>query len=162
MFKKFYPDIKFNSIKDITPDFFVGRGIKYALLDIDNTLVSYTSPLADDNAKAFLKMLSDCGVCYAFVSNNHKDRVENFAKEFDTVYVHDAAKPLLFGIKKAMRKIGAEKSKTVFIGDQIFTDVYAGKRAGLFTVMVDPIEAKETPFFAVKRYFEKIVLKDYK
>lgn len=161
MFKKFYPDIKFNSIKDIKPDFFKEKGIKYALLDIDNTLVSYTSPLADDSAKAFLKLLDDYGIKYAFVSNNHKDRVENFAREFDAVYVHDAAKPLLFGIKKAMRKIGAVKSKTVFIGDQIFTDVYAGKRAGLFTVMVDPIEAKETPFFTVKRYFEKIVLKDF-
>ena len=60
-----------------------------------------------------------------------------------------------------MRHLGAKKENTVLIGDQIFTDVYAGKRAGLLTVMVDPIEAKETPFFGVKRRLEKIVLKDY-
>lgn len=158
---RFYPDIKFDSIKDITPEFLKEKSIKYALLDIDNTLVSYTIQRADENAKAFLKMLTDCGIKYAFVSNNHKPRVELFAKDFDAEFVHDAGKPLLFGIKRAMRKIGAEKSKTVFIGDQVFTDVYAGKRAGLFTIMVNPIEAKETPFFAVKRYFEKIVLKDF-
>ena len=160
MFEKFYPDIRFKSIKDITKDLLKEKGIAYALLDIDNTLVSYKSPTADDNAREFLSMLDECGIKYAFVSNNHKARVAKFAEEFDAIYVNDAAKPLLFGIKKAMRKIGAKKSETVFVGDQVFTDVYAGKRAGLFTIMVDPIEAKETPFFAVKRYFEKIVLKD--
>lgn len=160
MFKKFYPDMRFKSIKEIRADFLKEKGIAYVLLDIDNTLVSYTSPLADDNARAFLAGLTENGIKYAFVSNNHKDRVEKFAEEFGAVYVNDAAKPLLFGIKRAMRKIGAQKSQTAFIGDQVFTDVYAGKRAGLLTIMVDPIEAKETPFFAVKRYFEKIVLKD--
>lgn len=162
MFEKFYPDIKFDSIKSIPTDFFSERNIKFALLDIDNTLISYTELLADDSARAFLKMLSENGVKYAFVSNNHKKRVREFAAEFGAAYVHDALKPLLVGIRRAMRKIGAKKEETVLIGDQVFTDVYAGKRAGLLTVMVNPIEAKETPFFGVKRYFEKIVLKDMK
>ncbi len=162
MFKKFYPDYKYKSIKEIEPDFFQNHKVEFAILDIDNTLVSYTSPLADDVAKAFLKRLSDEGIKYAFVSNNHRQRVENFAREFDAFFVNDSGKPFLFGIKKAMRYLGAKKDNTVLIGDQVFTDVYAGKRAGLLTVMVDPIEAKETPFFGLKRKLEKIVLKDYK
>lgn len=162
MFKKFYPDITFDSVADITPEFFLEKGIKFAILDIDNTLVSYTLPRADERAKNFLAMLSENGIGYAFVSNNHKERVEEFAKEFGAFYVHDSGKPFLFGIKRAMRNLGAKKDNTVLIGDQVFTDVYAGKRAGLLTVMVQPIEAKETPFFGVKRRLEKIVLKDYK
>lgn len=161
MFKKFYPDKKFTSINEITAEFFAENNIKYAILDIDNTLVAYTKPVADENAKAFLKMLERCGISYAFVSNNHKDRVKKFAAEFDAFFVHDSGKPLLFGVKKAMRRLGAKKENTCLIGDQVFTDVYAGKRAGLLTIMVDPIEAKETPFFGVKRYFERIVLKNY-
>lgn len=161
MFKKFYPDYKLNTIDDIDFGVLESRGIKYVLLDIDNTLVSYTSPLADDRAKAFLKKLVDSGISYAFVSNNHKARVEKFAKEFGAFYVYDSAKPLLFGVKRAMRKLGAKRENTALIGDQVFTDVYAGKRAGLLTFMVDPIEAKETPFFEIKRKLEKIVLKNY-
>lgn len=161
MFKKFYPDKKFSSVMEITPEFFSENGIQFAILDIDNTLVAYTKPVADENARVFLNMLSGCGVSYAFVSNNHKKRVERFARDFDAFFVHDSGKPLLFGIKKAMRKLGAKKDNTVLIGDQVFTDVYAGKRAGVLTVMVDPIEAKETPFFGVKRKLERIVLKDY-
>lgn len=161
MFEKLYPDITFNSIADIDISFLKERGIRFVLLDIDNTLVSYTSPYADDKAKAFLNMLCENAIEYAFVSNNHKKRVTEFAREFSAFFVHDSAKPLLFGIKKAMRHLGADKKNTALIGDQVFTDVYAGKRAGLYTIMVNPIQSKETPFFAVKRWFEKIVLKDY-
>ncbi len=161
MFEKFYPDKKFSSISEITPEFFAENGIEFAILDIDNTLVAYTKPVADENARAFLEMLKDCGIAYALVSNNHKARVEKFASEFGAFFVHDSGKPFLFGIKRAMRKMGAKKENTILIGEQVFTNVKAGKRAGILTVMVDPIEAKETPFFGLKRKLERIVLKDY-
>ena len=161
MFKRFYPDYKLKNIDEIDFSIFAEKDIKFALLDIDNTLVSYTSPVADDRARGFLARLTENGIKYAFVSNNHKPRVEKFASEFGTFYVHDSGKPLLFGIKRAMRHLGAKKANTVLIGDQVFTDVYGGNRAGLLTIMVEPIEAKETPFFGVKRKLEKIVLKNY-
>lgn len=162
MFEKFYPDFKFGSIHEIPKNFFEKHGIKYALLDIDNTLVSYTRSTADDGARQFLGGLTENNIQYAFVSNNHRERVEEFAREFGSVYVNDAAKPLRFGINKAMRLLGADKKQAVIIGDQLFTDVWAGKRTGIMTVMVDPIDAKETPFFGMKRWLEKIVLKDYR
>ena len=162
MFEKFYPDYCFDSISEIKRDFFDKNEIKFALLDIDNTLVSYKTEKADKNAEDFLNMLSEIGMKFAFVSNNGKKRVEKFSEDFGAFSVSRAGKPFIFGIKRAMRKIGAEAEKTVLIGDQVFTDVYAGKRAGIKTVMVLPIESKETPFFGIKRYFEKIVLKNYK
>lgn len=162
MFERFYPDYKFGSIHDMPENFFENCGIKYALLDIDNTLVSYTRSTADDGARKFLGSLTERNIQYAFVSNNHRERVEEFAREFGAVYVNDAAKPLRFGIKKAMRFLGADRNRTVIIGDQLFTDVWAGKRTGIMTVLVDPIDAKETPFFGLKRRLEKIVLKDCK
>ena len=162
MFKKFYPDYKLKTIDDIDFGVFAEKGISYVLLDIDNTLVSYTSPLADERARNFLAKLGENDIKYAFVSNNHKDRVVKFAEEFGAFYIYDSAKPLLFGIKKAMRHLGAKKHNTALIGDQVFTDVYGGNRAGLLTFMVEPIEAKETPFFGVKRKLERIVLKNYK
>ena len=162
MFEGFYPDFYFKSVSDISADFFAKNSMRYAILDIDNTLVSYKTERADERAKAFLSRLSENGIKYVFLSNNHGDRVELFAKDFDADYICDAKKPFTKGVKLAMAKIGANKAETVMIGDQVFTDIYAGKRAGVKTVMVDPIEAKETPFFGFKRYFERIVLKNYK
>ncbi len=162
MFKKFYPDFRFNSIADINADFFRENKINFAVLDIDNTLVSYKTERADALAREFLDMLSENGIKYAFASNNHKKRVELFAKDFDAHFVSRALKPFAVGVKQAMQRMGAKKEETVLIGDQVFTDIYAGKRAGIKTIMVNPIDAKETPFFRVKRYFERIVLKNYK
>jgi hypothetical protein len=162
MFERFYPDFRFNSISDINADFFSENNINFAVLDIDNTLVSYKTQKADSRAKSFLDMLTKSGIKYAFVSNNHRKRVELFASDFGAHFVSSALKPFALGVKYAMKKMGADKEETVLIGDQVFTDVYAGKRAGIKTIMVNPIDVKETPFFGFKRYFERIVLKNYK
>ena len=50
------------------------------------------------------------------------------------------------------------KDNTLFIGDQIFTDVLGAKRAGLYTIMVKPIHPKEEIQIVLKRYLERIVL----
>ena len=164
MYKKFYPVYIFNRVLDIPDSFFGRNNIKFAVLDIDNTLVPYTSPLPDENARLFLKRLENMGISYVFVSNNHEDRVKLFCDKLDgkADFIFDARKPLVYKIKRAMRKMGADKSNTVLIGDQVFTDVYAANRAGILSVMVNPIEAKETPFFGMKRAMEKVVLKNYK
>ena len=60
-----------------------------------------------------------------------------------------------------MKMIGAKPQNTVLIGDQVFTDVWTGKRAGIKTILVSPIEDKETLFFRFKRAMERIVLKNY-
>lgn len=164
MYKKFYPDYKFNRVCDIPDSFFLKNNIKYAVLDIDNTLVPYTSPLPDDNARTFLKRLEDLGIGYTFVSNNHEERVKIFCDELggEKEYIFDARKPFIYKIRRAMHNMGADKVNTVLIGDQVFTDVYAANRAGIISVMVNPIEAKETPFFGIKRALEKMVLKNHK
>jgi hypothetical protein len=91
MFEKFYPDEKFASIKEITPDFFEKNNIKFAILDIDNTLVSYTKPLADDTAKAFLSIICtelgrdmDCNLLH-----HSKANIPIYSKFSDNVIVHN-------------------------------------------------------------------------
>lgn len=161
MFKRFYPDYRFAAVADIPDSFFRENNIQFVVLDIDNTLVAYTSPEPDEGALAFLSRLSRLGIKFCFVSNNHTERVEKFCRNMDVVYIADAKKPLRGAIYSAMKSIGADKKRTALIGDQVFTDVYAANRSGLVSVMVDAIEAKETPFFGFKRAMERIVLKGY-
>ncbi len=163
MFRKFYPDYKFKNVNEIPDSFFADRGIKFAVLDIDNTLVPYTSPHPTDDARRFMERLKGMGISSCFVSNNGKDRVQLFCDELgESEYIWKAQKPLAHKIKRSMQKMGADKMNTVLIGDQVFTDVLGAKFAGITAVMVDPIEAKETPFFGFKRAMERVVLKNYK
>ena len=159
--KRFFPDYKFNSINDIDINILNNRGIKFAILDIDNTLVPYTSPKPDDNALKFLNKLKENNIEYCFVSNNHGERINLFNEEIGAPVYPNAAKPLLLGIRKAMKTFGADKNNTVIIGDQVFTDVWGGKRAGILTILVDPIKECDTAFFRFKRHFERIIVDDF-
>ena len=55
-----------------------------------------------------------------------------------------------------------DQTNTIFIGDQIFTDIYGANRAGIRTILVKPIHPKEEIQIVLKRYLEKIVLFFYK
>ena len=55
-----------------------------------------------------------------------------------------------------------DRGNTVFIGDQLFTDVWGAKRTGMKSILVKPIYPKEEIQIVLKRYLEKIVLHFYK
>lgn len=157
----FYPDYSFEKVNDIDVMAMKNKGIRLVLLDIDNTLVPYTSPEPDENAFAFLRKLKENNINFAFVSNNGRERVDRFNKNIGADFVYKAKKPLLYGINKMMRLHGVKKEQTALIGDQIFTDIWGGKRAGITTYLVCPIKEVDTLFFRFKRYYEKKVIKSY-
>ena len=61
-----------------------------------------------------------------------------------------------------MEIMGTDVSDTVFIGDQLFTDVWGAKRTGIPSILVRPIHPKEEIQIVLKRYLENIVLHFYK
>ena len=54
--------------------------------------------------------------------------------------------------------MGTGERSTMFVGDQLFTDVYGANRAGIYGILVKPINPKEEIQIVLKRYLEKIVL----
>ena len=76
-------------------------------------------------------------------------------------YIYKAGKPKPAGYRKAMGILGTDTTNTLFVGDQIFTDIYGAKRAGIRTILVKPIHPKEEIQIVLKRYLEKIVLHFY-
>lgn len=154
------PDYEFLGIGDIPEDFFEKEGIEYLLIDIDNTLVADNAPDPDENSTRFLKFLETKKIPFYLVSNNSKERVESFNREFGYNAVFKAGKPLSKKLNKVMNKMGAKKGKTALIGDQIFTDLLAAKFSGIRMILVNPINTEiETNFFKLKRFLENIVYK---
>ena len=60
-----------------------------------------------------------------------------------------------------MKRMGTTAADTIFVGDQLFTDVYGAKRAGIPSWLVSPIHPKEEIQIVLKRYLERIVLYFY-
>ena len=61
-----------------------------------------------------------------------------------------------------MEIMETDLSNTIFVGDQLFTDVYGAKRTGMKSILVKPIHPKEEIQIVLKRKLEWIVLWFYK
>ena len=95
------------------------------------------------------------------ISNNKLPRVEPFAGAVGAQFIENAHKPGVKSYQKAMDLMGCTKENALFVGDQLFTDVYGAKRAGMHAVLVKPIHPKEEIQIVLKRYLEKVVLYFY-
>ena len=77
-------------------------------------------------------------------------------------YIFKAGKPGVKGYLRAMEMLGTDVRNTLFVGDQLFTDVWGAKNTGILSILVHPIDKKEEIQIVLKRYIEKIVLAFYK
>lgn len=125
------------------------------IFDIDNTLVPHGAP-ADERAVGLFARIHGLGMKTMLVSNNGEERVKPFADLVKTEYVYKAGKPKKRGYEEAMKRMGTEAGNTLFIGDQIFTDVWGANRAGMDTMLTEPIDPSTDEIqIVIKRWFEK-------
>lgn len=160
MFQRFYPKERAESTYQIDFQALYEAGYRGILFDIDNTLVPHGKPAEKRTIELFEK-LREIGFQTCLISNNKEKRVKPFAEEVSSQYLYDAHKPSVRNYEKAMDLMGTTKENSVFIGDQLFTDVYGANRAGMHTILVCPIHPKEEIQIVLKRYLERIVLREY-
>ena len=160
MLEGFYPKDYVNSTYEIDFEALYRKGYRSIIFDIDNTLVPHNAP-ADARAAALFERLRRTGCRTMLLSNNKEPRVKAFADQVKTDYLYKAGKPGRAGYQKAMERMGTTGRTTLFVGDQLFTDVWGAKRSGIYTILVKPIHPKEEIQIVCKRYLEKIVLYFY-
>ena len=161
MFDMFFPDRYVASTYVIDFEKLYDKGYRGLIFDIDNTLVPHGAP-ADERAIAWFERLKRIGFKCCLISNNQEPRVKMFNEKIQVDYVYNAHKPSTKNYKKAMEIMGTDKTNSVFIGDQLFTDVWGAKRTGIHNILVKPIHPKEEIQIVIKRRLEKIVLYFYK
>ncbi len=157
MFQCFFPDYEADSAYKINYAKLYEKGYRGIIYDIDNTLVPHGAPAAEQAVLLF-GQLHRRGFHTMLLSNNKEPRVKPFADRVHSPYIFKAGKPGRAGYERAMQEMGTERGNTVFIGDQLFTDVWGARRAGIMTILVKPIHPKEEIQIVLKRYLERIVL----
>lgn len=161
MLENFYPDEYLDSAYQIEFDRLYREGYRGIIFDVDNTLVPHGAP-ADDRAKRLFTHLKELGYGCCLLSNNKEPRVKMFNDAVQVQYIFKAGKPNRSGYERAMELMGTNRKNTLFVGDQIFTDVYGANRAGIHTILTKPIHPKEEIQIVLKRYLEKVVLFFYR
>ena len=162
MFEKFYPSRYVSSTYVIPFEKLYQCGYRGIIFDIDNTLVEHGAP-ADERAIALFSRLEAIGFQMTLLSNNREERVQMFAKDIVPVHtIHKAGKPNPKNYHRAMQLMKTDTTNTLFVGDQLFTDVWGAKRAGIYTILAAPIHPREEIQIILKRRLEYFVLREYR
>ena len=158
----FIPTLYLDDIYAITPEMLMQMGVKGIVSDIDNTLVTYDDAEPTEGLIPWLKGMAEAGIPIALVSNNSSpDRVRVFNRSLGYFATARAGKPFGNGVKRALSALGCSPSEAVMIGDQILTDILAGSRLGMKTILVKPIKDRTDLFHRFKRRIERPLLRRY-
>lgn len=153
----FKPTFWLKNVLMIDENFLYEHNVSAMVLDMDNTLSMHGNPAAEDGVLEWLDKMRGLGIKMRVVSNNNIKRVAPLAEILGLPFTANGAKPLTFGVNRAVKAMNAKKSETLVIGDQIFTDVMAGNLAGIRTVLVEPFHLEKTWTFRLKRRIESLV-----
>lgn len=149
------PDYFFNRITDIAPAFLAARGVKGLVLDIDNTLTFDGQNVLSDEAARWLGGIKSAGIEAMIVSNNQVERGRKFAALCGLPFVAMAFKPSQKTIPDVLKILAAPPLAIAVIGDQLFTDIRYGKRAGFITILVEKMGGDLPLFVKMKRVAER-------
>jgi hypothetical protein len=154
------PDYYYDSVLDIPYENLWQQKIRGLIYDLDNTLAHFDKRQTSDKITAMLKSLEKMGFRICLLTNNTRKRLKHF-DHLGLDGIANALKPFSRGVRQAMQKMGTHAAHTAIIGDQLFSDVWAGKNARVMTILVKPLTEKDFFIVRFKRIFERWLLSRY-
>jgi uncharacterized protein len=151
--------LRVQSVVELTARRLRELGLDALLLDVDCTLTRYRSEELPPEVLTWMEELRRAGVHLCLVSNASSGRIRQLAHRLGISEVPSAMKPLPWGCRRAIRKLGCTAPRTAMVGDQLFTDVLAARLAGIKSILVRPIHPEDEPWYTrVKRPLERLLL----
>ncbi|GAC1387657.1 MAG: YqeG family HAD IIIA-type phosphatase [Vulcanimicrobiaceae bacterium] len=142
----------------ISLDLLEADGLQGIIVDLDNTLVGYRHAEPDEKISAWVHAAVRRGFRVAVVTNNATQWAHDVAANLGVPCIAQAGKPSPRGFLQALNVLKTEKSATVVIGDQVFTDVLGAKLFGMKVILTEPIVKREQWWMRLLRFFERIAL----
>ena len=128
-----------DTVLQIAPETIEKHGLRGMVLDVDETLVPIHASDASAELKAWIERMRPL-VALWLVSNNLSDRrIGRIAESLQLPYIAGAAKPSRGKLWRAVVAMKLPAAQVAMVGDRLFTDVLAGNRLGMFTILVEPI-----------------------
>ena len=150
----------YNNIYDINYDKLKEMGIKNLIFDLDNTLGLISDGECPPKTKKLINKLKK-DFFIVICSNNSKSRLKPYMEDLGVDGVAWSMKPLINGLVRIKRKYKLKKKEMVIIGDQIVTDIFAGNKFRIKTILVDPLGIKDMKITFFNRKVENFIVKRY-
>ena len=158
--EQYIPDIYQKSIYTINYEKLIDRGIKCLLFDLDKTLGLISHKECPKETKELIKKLKKDFTIF-ISSNNSEVRIKPYLDELEIEGVSFSLKPFTRSFRKIRRKKFFKREEMVMIGDQIVTDILAGNRYKIKTILVDALGEKDLKITKLNRFIENKIVKRY-
>ena len=156
----FKPSKYYKDIYSINYDKLKEEGIKCLIFDLDNTLGLISEKECPRKTKLLIKKLKE-DFLVLVCSNNNRSRLKPYLEDLGIGGVSWSMKPLTRGLRKIKRNYHLKKKEMTIIGDQIVTDIYAGNKYRIKTILVDPLGEKDMKVTFFNRKIENYIVKKY-
>ena len=127
------------TIFDLTTQILVERGIEGLILDVDETLVPFKQQETSLELQQWIAQIRKTTSIWLVSNNISHTRIGSIARSVDLPFISAARKPSRRRLREAAEAMNLPVEKVAMVGDRLFTDVLAGNRLGMFTVLVEPM-----------------------
>ena len=152
MYRKNIFEIDYKKLKEL--------GITCLVFDLDNTLGLISEKECPRKTKKLIKELQE-DFLVLISSNNTGERLKPYLEDLGVGGVAWSMKPSTRGLRKIKKDYKLKKKEMVMIGDQMVTDVFAGNRFRIMTILVDPLGEKDLKITGLNRKIENFIVKNY-
>lgn len=134
------PDLVLDgNVLKISPDLLVKHNLKGLILDVDDTLVPLRQAETNPDLAHWMGQMKALATVWLVSNNINAHRISRIADLFEVPYLTSAGKPSGRKLKLALAAMNLPVDQVAMVGDRLFTDVLAGNRVGLFTILVEPM-----------------------
>lgn len=127
------------TIFNLTPQVLQKYQIQGLILDVDETLVPFKQQSASRELQQWITQIKQNTPVWLVSNNISHSRIGNIAKAVDLPFIASAKKPSRRKLQQAATAMQLPVERVAMVGDRLFTDVLAGNRLGMFTVLVEPM-----------------------
>ncbi|MEL6581197.1 MAG: YqeG family HAD IIIA-type phosphatase [Cyanobacteria bacterium J06621_12] len=127
------------TVFDLTPAMLQQYNISGLILDVDETLVPFKQKDTTDELRQWVAQIRQIMPIWLVSNNISYSRIGKIANSVDLPFISAARKPSRRKLQQAATEMNLPVEQVAMVGDRLFTDVLAGNRLGMFTVLVEPM-----------------------
>jgi len=126
-------------VLSITPELIEQHRLRGLILDVDETLVPFNEAETTPEVQEWFATLRTQVPIWLVSNNLNATRIRRIAESLSAPYIIGARKPSRRQLRKAAEAMQLPFEQVAMVGDRLFTDVLAGNRLGMFTILVEPM-----------------------